>query len=195
MHTGTHPGVRRGDDDRELVEECLAGHDDAFAELVYRYQDNVFNLAYRMTGSTADAEDLSQQAFVRAYRKLRKYKPEYSFRNWVMTICANLTKNMFASRTHRRRVEEAHTELRELRESQRASERDQIEAALEMLPMDLRIPLVLKHVEGFSHEDISEILGITVSAAKMRVMRGKDELVRLVHHGHEPGIAQMRRTS
>ena len=66
--------------DAELVRRCLDGREEAFAELVERYQGPVFNIAYRMTSNYAEATDLAQEAFIRAYRKLSRYKPEYSFR-------------------------------------------------------------------------------------------------------------------
>ncbi|MBU0677596.1 MAG: sigma-70 family RNA polymerase sigma factor [Verrucomicrobia bacterium] len=166
--------------DAELVTECLGGKMDCFAELVRRYQDPVYNLAYRMTSNASEAEDLAQEAFIRAFRKLRKYKPEYQFRNWVMTICANLTKNRFRSVVRKRNAEEAHLDLYSRHPDPMDPRRIALEEAITLLPRSLRVPLVLKHVEGMSYEEVSGVLGISLSAAKMRVKRARDELTALL---------------
>jgi RNA polymerase sigma-70 factor (ECF subfamily) len=166
--------------DADLVAQCLDGRKDAFGELVRRYQDPVFNLAFRMTGNRAEAEDLAQEAFLRAYRKLAQYRPEYAFRNWVMTICANQTKNFFRRAVRRRRAEETHLELAPHPAGRDGPAYRAFEEALARVPDALRVPLVLKHVEGFSYEEVADTLRIGISAAKMRVKRGRDELIRIL---------------
>lgn len=166
--------------DAALVELCLAGSKSFFGELVERHQDRVFHLALRMTGDRDEAADLAQETFIRAFRKLARFDPEYSFGNWLLSICANLAKNRFRSETRRRRAQEVHAELYprvpELADPKRAA----LEAALPRIHETLRVPLVLKHVEGLSYEEIAQVLKIGLSAAKMRVKRGRDELVRLL---------------
>lgn len=171
--------------DSLLVEECLNGDKQAFSELVNRYQHAVYNLAYRMTGNTADAEDLTQDTFIRAFKKLGKYKPEYAFRNWVLTICSNLTKNVFRKRTRQNEAESTHVEIKYLSEGEREHHNIELEAALESLSPTLRAPLILKHVEGLSYEEIAAVLGIGVSAAKMRVKRARDDLNQMLSQGNE----------
>ncbi len=167
--------------DEVLVRECLNGDKESFADLVKRYQDQVFNLAFRMTHSWADAEDMTQEAFIRAYRKLETYRSEYSFRNWVMTICANLTKNVFWKRMRSQEVEQLHFELRYLEEKPDASvDREALEKVLGRLSPALRVPLVLKYAEGYAYEEIAKILNIRVSAAKMRVKRGRAQMAELM---------------
>jgi RNA polymerase sigma-70 factor (ECF subfamily) len=159
--------------DSELVERCQAGDADAFEALVRRYQDAVFNLLMKMTGQREDAADLTQEAFIRAYRKLDAYDGRFSFKNWVITIGVNLAKNRFRSFFRRRRVEEA--------VDYTTTEDSRVEAvneALAQLPEKLRVSLVLKHMEGCSYEEIAQMLGIGVSAAKMRVLRAREEFVR-----------------
>lgn len=123
---------------------------------------------------------MAQQAFIRAYRHLGRYDSQGSFKNWVMTMCANLTKNRFRGILRRRKAEATHVELHsgdpETTDVQRAA----LDEALGSISQTLRVPLVLKHVEGLPYEDIAEVLGIGVSAAKMRVKRGRDALVRLL---------------
>jgi RNA polymerase sigma-70 factor (ECF subfamily) len=166
--------------DASLVKLCLDGHKESYAELVRRYQDSVFGLAYRMTRNHEDAADMAQEAFIRAYRYLRRYDPQGSFRNWVMAMCANLTKNRFRGVLRRRKAEETHVELHSSDPETPDLQRAALEEALGSVSQTLRVPLVLKHVEGLPYEEIAQVLGISVSAAKMRVKRGRDELVRLL---------------
>jgi RNA polymerase sigma-70 factor (ECF subfamily) len=152
-----------------------------------RHQDSVYHLAYRMTRSAAEAEDLAQEAFIRAYRTLCLYQPRYSFKNWVMTICANLARNRMRGAARRRQAEEEHLH-REDGTGDRASEqrRGVVEAALSRLPESLRVPFVLRHVEGLSYEEIARVLSLGISAAKMRVARGRDAFAALIHGGGRP---------
>ncbi len=163
--------------DAALVERCLGGRKEAFGDLVRRHQGAVYHLALRWSRDPDDAEDLAQEAFVRAYRKLSTYKPGLSFRNWILSVCANLAKNRFRSEHRRQRAQQAHVELYPREGSPPDPRREALERALRGLPESLRVPLALKHVEGLSYEEISRVLGIGVSAAKMRVKRGRDDLV------------------
>jgi len=163
--------------DAELVQQCLAGRLAAFEELMSRHQDAVFNLLFKMTGNRDEAADLTQEAFIRAYRKLGAYDGQFSFKNWVITIGVNLAKNRFRSFFRRRRIEE---EAGAPAESATMNDPcvEAVNEALAQLPEKLRVPLVLKHMEGCSYEEIAQMLGIGVSAAKMRVLRARDEFVR-----------------
>ncbi|MBP7829284.1 MAG: sigma-70 family RNA polymerase sigma factor [Kiritimatiellae bacterium] len=167
--------------DAEIVARCREGDTNAFTELVRRNQDSVFNLVWSMTGNWHEAADIAQETFIRAFRKLHSYKPEFSFRNWVMSIGANLTRNRFRSFSRRRRMEETLTRLQEAGPPPAPALPDEgLEAALAQMPETLRTALLLKHVEGQSYEEIARTLGIGLSAAKMRVARGRDELVHLL---------------
>ena len=166
--------------DAALVEACLNGGVQSYEELVRRHQDSVYNLAYRMTNNAHDAADLAQETFLRAYRKLATYRPRYAFRNWILTICANLAKNRFRKTARRREAEAAHAELQDLSRPVRSDVGHDVADALHRLEQKFRVPLVLKHVEGLSYEEISQILGIGISAAKMRVKRGRARLLAIV---------------
>ncbi len=165
--------------DATLVEQCLGGRKDAFAGLVRRYQDAVYNLAYRWTGDRDAAADLAQETFIRAYRNLGSFRADRSFRNWVLAICANLARNRFRSEKRRQRAQEAHAELYGPVEPAPLGD-STLDHALTRIPEKLRVPLVLKHVEGLSYEEVAGVLGIGVSAAKMRVKRARDQLVVLL---------------
>lgn len=161
--------------DTELVRLCLNGEKSAFDTLVRRYQDAVFNLAWHMSGSREDAADMTQVAFVKAYQRLCQYKTGHSFRNWVMGICANSTKNRFRSVMRRRNTEETYLELHEYdsRPNPRAMKTREL---LNKMPENLRVPLALKYMEGLTHQEIAEVLNISLGTSKMRVKRASDEL-------------------
>jgi len=163
--------------DPELVRASLDGRQYAYEELVQRHQDAVFGLAVSMTRNREDAADMAQEAFIRAYRKLEQYNPDYPFRSWILRICANQTKNLFRSRSNRRKMEERHMVQTEIEQSAVEPDFQALEEALAKLPLRLGSPLRLKHMEGLSYDEVSEVLGIGVSAAKMRVLRAKKLLV------------------
>ncbi len=168
-------------DDSQLAKQSRSGDTRAFEELIRRNQDAVFNLTWRMTGNYHEAADITQEAFIQAYRKIHTYKPEYAFKNWVMSIGANLAKNHFRSHSRRKRMEQTLSTRQDMEPPPATEARNEdLEAALGRLPEAFRTALVLKHMEGLSYDEIAQTLGIGVSAAKMRVARGRDELVRLL---------------
>ncbi len=162
--------------DPELVQACLAGGVSAYAELVRRHQNSVFGLAVSMTRNREDAEDMAQEAFIRAYSKLDQYNPDFAFRSWILQICSNRTKNLFRARMNRRNVEEKHLNEIAVVEDAVMPDFQEVEDALGTLPPKLGAPLRLKYMENLSYEEISAVLGIGVSAAKMRVMRARKQL-------------------
>ncbi|MBP7276458.1 MAG: RNA polymerase sigma factor [Kiritimatiellae bacterium] len=169
--------------DAALVEASLQGDRESFGELVRRYRDVVYHLAYRMAGNRADADDLAQDTFVRAYDRLALYRHEYAFRSWVCTICANLAKNRFRREARRRGAEEGHADFaadaaaRSDAPGDPRSER--LNAVLARLPERLRVPLVLRHAEGMSYDEIAQVLAIRLSAAKMRVARARARVLKM----------------
>ena len=166
--------------DAVLIEKCVNGEKDAFAVIVERYQHRIYFMSLARMRNRYDAEDLAQETFLQAYRKLASYDPRRNFRNWLFTICANLGKNRLRSLARRREVNNPTPEAKP--ELPHGPEHCRIDlmAALYKLPEKLRVPLFLKHVEGFSYTEISSIMKIGNSAAKMRVKRGRDQLVQLL---------------
>ncbi len=166
--------------DPELAQATLAGNRYAFEELVRRHQDAVFGLAVSMTHNREDAADMAQEAFIRAYTKLEQYNPDYSFRSWILRICANQTKNLFRKRVRRRTTEERHLRQVEIEQSGEEADFQVLEDALAKLPPKLCGPLRLKYMEGMAYEEIASVLGIGVSAAKMRTMRAKNQVMEML---------------
>jgi RNA polymerase sigma-70 factor, ECF subfamily len=166
--------------DAILVEKCINGQKDAFAKIVERYQHRIYFMALARMRDRHEAEDLAQETFIRAYCKLTSYDPQRSFRNWLFTICANLGKNRLRGRARRREIHHPNPELVPTQTQNAEHCRIDLMAALHKIPEKLRVPLFLKHVEGFSYNEISAVMKIGTSAAKMRVKRGRDQLVVLL---------------
>jgi RNA polymerase sigma-70 factor (ECF subfamily) len=163
--------------DAVLIEKCINGQKDAFAEIVERYRHRIYFMSLTRLRDPYEAEDLAQETFIQAYCKLASYDPKRSFRNWLFTICANLGKNRLRSRARRREVHNPSPEIEPAFSHSPEHCRIDLMAALYKIPGKLRVPLFLKHVEGFSYTEISSIMKIGTSAAKMRVKRGRDQLV------------------
>ena len=188
--TKVHPPAYNGcevnpsDDEHRAITACLAGDREAFAPLVERHREAVFHLACRMCGDHATAEDLAQEAFLKAYTRLDRFDPAAgSFRNWVLGICTNLTRTHFRWRRRAQaRAERAaeHERMRIEDGQARAAEApdpERIRQALETLPPGLRVAVVLKYMENLSVQEIAETLGIGESAVKMRLARGREQLL------------------
>jgi RNA polymerase sigma factor (sigma-70 family) len=170
-------------DDGELIEALASDPAGAFAGVVRANADLVYTIAYRCSGSRADAEDLSQEAFVRAYRALTGYAPErvreLRLRPWLVTIVLNLWRNELRRRA--RRLREAPLELAGDPRGDGLDPGDEVvarggngelAALLMRLPEHERVPVVLRHVAGLGYDDIAEVLACPVGTAKARVHRG-----------------------
>lgn len=167
--------------DGELVAHALAGGDEAFREIVGRYQDLLFRHAERMTGRADDAEDIVQAAFVKSYRSLASCRNPDRVGAWLFRIAANGCKDHLKSRRRRDVSIDTGPEVEAKKglpedDLDRSILRSRIERALAGLPADQREVFVLKHVEGYSYPEISDLLGVSVPALKMRVHRAREEL-------------------
>jgi len=162
--------------DAALVEQCLKGQKNAFEAIVLRYQHRIYHMALIRMRDRCDADDLAQETFLQAYRHLRSYDPTRSFRNWLLSICANLGKNRLRRRARRREVHHRYPEAGGSSCTEDHSRMDLV-AGLHNIPEKQRIALFLKHVEGLSYDEVAAVLKIGTSAAKMRVKRGRDQLV------------------
>lgn len=163
------------DDDDQTVRQVLQGDVDAFADLVRRYQKPIFNLMRRALESPQEAADLTQEAFLQAYRKLRRFTPGRQFYPWLYTLSLNLL------RSHRRRPARPMLSLEEVPEavcwpappaSCKEDGVHDLEQALAQLSLETREALLLHYREQWSIPEIASALGLSPSATKMRVHRG-----------------------
>ena len=174
--------VRPSNDD-ELVDRARRGDAGAFGELVRRHQNEVYTVALRMVADRHLAYDVAQDAFVRAWRAIGRFRGDAQFSTWIHRVTVNtaLTHRDRRSRTRADSLEEDFREpeaegLSPERAAESAEIRPHLEAALVALPDTLRAVVVLKDVYDWTHADIAGELGITVTAAKVRLHRARSRL-------------------
>lgn len=177
------PPERVRSNDEELLALAMAGDRTAFSDLVRIHQDEVFTLALRLVADRELAADISQEAFVRAWRALPKFRRDAKFSTWMHRITVNVA---WTQRRKQRRhradpIDESFTEpVAESISPERAAESAAIQGslrdALNKLPKPTRTVVVLKDVYGWTHGEIAEHLEITVAAAKVRLHRGRKQL-------------------
>ena len=177
-------------EEKKVIHSILKGEKQDFGRLLDVYKSPIFNLACRMTGDTVEAEDLTQEIFIRAYLNLDKFNPEKSFFTWLYTIGLNVIRNHLkkVARRHRDEFQNVlvNAQLNEAGNQQihpELSETDSIllERALLRLSADLREVIVLRYYQGLSFEEIAKITGKSLSALKMRTYRGLEKLKRMVN--------------
>lgn len=171
-------------DESELVAAAQGGEREAFEELVRRTFADTYTLAFRLTGNEEDAADVAQDAYLRAWRGLPRFRADARFSTWMYRITANAAATL-TDRRRRQRVEpldEAREAVDEQhdRQPEAATETAEVRSALaqavDSLPAKLRAVVVLKDVYELSHEEIAQELDISVSAAKVRLHRGRKRL-------------------
>lgn len=168
----------------DWVSAALEGDQDAFAELVYTFQDAVYNLCYRMLYDREEAEDASQEAFLRAYLNLGRYDPSRSFKTWLLTIASNHC----IDRLRRRRLKWLSIDepLPSLALSDDTPEPEDVtilneqskalQELLNQLNPDYRAAVVLRYWYDYSYTEIADILDTTESAIKSRLFRARQIL-------------------
>lgn len=180
--------------DNLLVQKTLKGDNEAFRLIVDRYKNALFNLAYRLTKNRESAEDLAQEAFVRAYEHLERFDQKRSFFTWLYTICTNLTINELKKKSHYdnrerntweqkgkdKRITSDTWSGREFPEAEQKvdaeEKKDLLNELLGKIPDEYRTAVILRYQEDLSYQEIAEVLGISLSLAKVRVHRGIEKL-------------------
>jgi len=163
--------------DVELIDACLNGQQDGFAELVNRYKNLVYSIILRMTKS--EANDLAQDVFLKMYKNLRSYSPEFKFSTWVMKI----TSNHIIDYRRKTKLEslplDAAAVIATAPEDApeaavlRIEEQQRVRKIVEDLPSMYRIPIVLYHQKGMTYHEIAEKIGEPLSKVKNRIFRGR----------------------
>ena len=173
----------------DLVPRCRAGDEAAWRELVARHTRKVFGVAYRFVGRVDEAEDLTQEIFVKVYQSLDRYRPgEGTFTTWLMTLARNHAIDDYRRRRQERSAPHGRpggagdVPVRRGQPAARAS-RSRIAcgsctAGLRALPPDLREPLILCDLKGLPYDEIASILDIPLGTVKSRINRGRLELAK-----------------
>jgi len=174
--------------DAELVELVLAGEQDAFAVLVERYKDAVQNLAYRMLSNATEAEDVTQEVFVRAYTQLATYKSAHKFSTWLLSIASHLAIDQLRRRRFLALPLEdvpflewiADLGVGPEQSALEGEQQDEIQAYLQRLPSKYRAVIVLRYWYDLSYEEIGTALNLTPALVKARLHRARELLARYI---------------
>ncbi len=172
--------------EEELVGRTISGDVDAYGQLVERYQQRIFNLIGRMVGRREVVEDIAQEVFIKAYRKLGTFRGESSFYTWLYTIALNTCRNYFRSRERLVKtvdIEYSAEAMEKSQPSQRAEEvveRMQraalVHQALDRLPPDQRQVVVMCDLEGLGYQEIADYLKIPIGTVRSRIFRARMNL-------------------
>jgi RNA polymerase sigma-70 factor (ECF subfamily) len=184
-------------EEARLVARCLAGDEKAYRELVEMYQPQVYSLAMRMVRRAEDAEDITQDTFVRMFRALDRYDPERAFAAWLFTIASRLCIDHLRRRkvrpislTQREPGSEEEYEI-EVEDPGPAPEEVAIRAEeerhssqlIEALPPHYRIVVMLRHQQDLSYEEIAQALNLPLGTVKARIHRARALLKQRIERG------------
>lgn len=179
-----------GNVDRELVERVQRGDKKAFDLLVLKYQHKIVKLISRYIRDQEEVLDVAQEAFIKAYRALPRFRGESAFYTWLYRIAINTAKNFLVSQGRRppesdidaeeAEQYEAGANLREIGSPEHMLLKDEIEAvvykAIEQLPEDLRTAITLREMEGLSYEEIAVAMDCPVGTVRSRIFRAREAI-------------------
>jgi RNA polymerase sigma-70 factor (ECF subfamily) len=169
------------------IHRALEGDLNAYGELVKTYQDSVFSTCLRVLGNRQDAEDLTQEAFLRAHRKLHHYDLSRPFGPWIRTLAANLCRNHLQGQeqtTFSLRDERDHPAGRPRRGPERSLEISEQEGriyqALWELPAHHRLAVELRHFQDLTYQEMAEALDLPLNTVRSHLYRGRKKLAQLL---------------
>ena len=182
--------MTQDDNDQQLVQRVQKGDKSAFDLLVLKYQHRVLKLVSRFVSDAAEAQDVAQEAFLKAYRALPSFRGDSAFYTWLYRIAINTAKNALVS--NRRRPVDFDLDLQDPEQYDRQAKlkevdtpegvllteeiRAVVEKALEQLPEDLRTAIVLREIEGLSYEEIAEAMDCPVGTVRSRIFRAREAI-------------------
>jgi RNA polymerase sigma-70 factor, ECF subfamily len=182
--------MTQDDNDQQLVQRVQKGDKSAFDLLVLKYQHRVLKLVGRFVSDAAEAQDVAQEAFLKAYRALPSFRGDSAFYTWLYRIAINTAKNALVS--NRRRPVDFDLDLQDPEQYDRQARlkdvdtpegvllteeiRMVVERAMEQLPEDLRTAIVLREIEGLSYEEIAEAMDCPVGTVRSRIFRAREAI-------------------
>ena len=179
------------DPEHSLVAQCLSGDETAWEQLVRQHTRPVYALCYRFTGSSAEAQDLTQEVFVRVFRTLKSFRSaEGSFATWLARVTRNLLIDHYRRTRQERVTDSIEGQLPTLEQEGTLAQPDRalagreaseiLQAALQKLSPDLREAVILRDLQEMEYREIADVLAIPEGTVKSRINRGRAELGRLL---------------
>jgi RNA polymerase sigma-70 factor (ECF subfamily) len=184
-HSTARPAVV--DEDHELVRRCQQCERQAQYELYQRYKDRIYSIAYRMSNNRQEAEDISQNIFLRVFDKIDSFRGEAAFSSWLYRLAMNVCINHFHS--DKKRKEKFPSTISDLQEvnspALKAKEepphlKPYLEKAIRALPAGYRMVFILYDIEGYQHHEICKMMNISEGTSKSQLHRARKELRRLL---------------
>jgi RNA polymerase sigma-70 factor (ECF subfamily) len=182
-----------------LVRRCVAGDAAAWEEIVHRFNRRIYNICYRFAGGADDAEDLTQEVFIKIYRTMASFDPERaSFNTWVTTVTRNLLVDHFRKTKNERITDSMDAPIGEEDEGRSISEqiedkgvspdqqverlqtKQMVHEALQKLSPELREAVILRDLQDMDYREIAAALKVPEGTVKSRINRGRTELARLL---------------
>lgn len=164
--------------DYEIIQKCLAGNQQDFEELVVRYKKLIYSVVYNMINDKEEVNDISQEVFIRIYRSLDRYNPEFKFSTWSVRIATNLCLDILRKKKVDtmpiEEIEEVSNGVDTPESRYLSKERSQkIRKAIAELPEKYRTPVILFHQNGLSYEEMTKVLGEPMTIIKNRLYRAR----------------------
>lgn len=182
-----------------VVRRAQSGDVAAFTELYRRHSRWVFGVALRIVGNAADAEDITQDTFIQAWKALARFRHDSELRTWIHRICVNRCLRVAAKRSGTRTDELPHdlvsTSPDPATVAALRDEMAEVQRAIASLPAGQRAALVLREFGGLSYEEVATVLGISLTAARTRIHRGRLEVVSRLGRPRSAGAAPTPRGS
>ncbi len=169
-------------DDIALVQRCLEGEQAAFEELIEKYQNIVFNVAFRMVQCREDAEDIVQSVFLSAYENLPRFNSRYKFFSWIYRMTMNESINLIHRRKPEVMIDDYHATTGVTPESdcEVTEVRTVLERAVAALTPEYRAVIILRHFEELTYEEIAEALKLPMKTVKSRIYSARQLLAQNV---------------
>ncbi len=175
------------DQDVELMLKFTQGDIPAFEQILKKYKDMVINIAYRFVENYPEAEDIAQEVFLKIYYSAKTYKPQAKLSTWVYRITANLSLNYLRNRKHLPTVPweetlEISSSITAEQDFEKKELVSRVKKALNSLPKNQRLAVILRKYENLSYQEIGEIIGVSSSAVDSLIQRAKENLRQKLEH-------------
>jgi RNA polymerase sigma-70 factor (ECF subfamily) len=189
---GLRADGKRLDPDLQLVEQCMSGSEAAWEELVRVHTRRVYAVCYRFTGTSEEAQDLTQEVFLRVFRTIKSFRAgEGSFAVWLNRLTRNLLIDHYRRTRHDRQTDSIEDQLPQIEETTAVTSRtdsmlagreagEMIQNALQRLSPELRETVILRDVEELEYREIAQVLNVPEGTVKSRLNRGRAELARVL---------------
>ncbi len=186
--------------DNELVKQINNGNQQAFTELIQRYQHKVYNSTYRILGNHEDALDMAQESFIRVYKSIGKFKGNSSFSTWLFRITTNICRDELRKRQRNLKTDsfsqakdqkKTLKNLEEIDNPEKITMSNELNATIQkkidQLPSKQKTVFVLREFEGLSYKEIAEVLEISIGTVKSRLSRARivmrEDLYKIIENG------------